>query len=202
VKLNEKFDVTLGGLICLLAPIVAISVGGTWAFLKASEWSMSAAIATKLSHQAALNASDWQELTDLRTKVAELEQTAADQKSLYERELADAQSEGKQSADQLKDRLKSVEDRNKKLTDALAAMTGDSTSIKVPTGEARFIADKRVAVGVESVSVSFATVRIGDYSSINMFPGESRSVQLGDNSFVVTLMKIDTKGCVFAVRKA
>lgn len=202
MKPNKTFDVSIGGMICLIGPIVVLSVVGTWAFLKASEWNVSSAIATKLSNEAALDASERQELSDLRTKVAEQEQSAASEKAAYEKEVADVESGDAKSVGQLKDRLKSVEAKNKKLTDALAAVTADSISIKVPTGEARFIADKRVAVGVESVSVSFATVRIGDYSSIDMYPGESRSVQLGEKSFVVTLMKIEATGCVFAVRKA
>jgi hypothetical protein len=202
VILNKKFDATIGGMICLVGPIVVLSVVGTWAFLKASEWNVSGAIATKLSNEAALDASERQELTDLRTKVAEQQQNAAEQKAAYEKEVADAKSEGAESARQLQDRLNSLAAKNKKLIDALAAVTVDSTSIRVPTGEARFIADKTVAVGVESVSDTFATVRIGDYSSIDMYPGESRAVQLGDKSFVVTLTKIEATGCVFAVRKA
>jgi len=160
------------------------------------------AIATKVANEAALEASDRQELSDLRTKLADQEQSAAGQKAESEKEIADAESEDAQSARQLKDRLKSADAKNKKLTEALAAATANSISITVPTGEARFIADRHVAVGVESVSDAFATVRIGDYPSIDMYPGESRSVQLGDKSFVVTLMKIEATGCVFAVRKA
>jgi hypothetical protein len=201
VKLNKKFDGTVGGMLCFTGLIVALSVGATWAFLRASEWNVSDAIASDLSKNAALDASDRQELSDLRTKVAEQEQAAAEEKAAYEKEIADADSEDAESVDQLKKRLSGAQARNKKLSDALAALTSDTNSIKVPTGEARFIADDHVAVGVESVSVSFATVKIGDYSSIDMYPGESRAVQLGDKNFVVTLMKIETTGCVFAVRK-
>ena len=45
----------------------------------------------------------------------------------------------------------------------------ESTSIKVPTGEARFIADEHVAVGVQSVSVSFATVQISQNTPRALF---------------------------------
>ena len=189
-------------MLCIVGPIVVLSIVATWTWLSASERKVSEAIATKVVGEAALEASERQELTDLRTKVAEQEQSAAEQKAASEKEVAGAESEEVESARQLKDRLKSMEAKNKKLIDALAAVTADSISIKVPAGEARFIADKGVAVGVESVSDTFATVRIGDYSSIDMYPGESRAVQLGDKSFVVTLMKIEATGCVFAVRKA
>jgi hypothetical protein len=202
MKLNEKFDATIGGMLCVVGPIVVLSVVATWTLLSASERQASEAIATKVTGEAALDASERQELSDLRTKVVEEEQSAAEQKASSEKEVAAAESGEVESARQLKDRLKSALARNKKLTDALAAVTADSISIKVPTGEARFIADQRVAVGVESVSVSFATVRIGDYGSIDMYPGESRAVQLGDKNFVVTLMRVEATGCVFAVRKA
>jgi hypothetical protein len=202
MKLNEKFNATIGGMVCVVGPIVVLSIIATWTLLSASERKVTDAIAPKVAGEAALDASERQELTDLRTKVAEQEQSAAEQNAAYEKEVADAESEEAASARQLKDRLKSARAKNKKLTDALAAVTANSTSITVPTGEARFIADKRVAVGVESVSDTFATVRIGDYSSIDMYPGESRAVQLGDKSFVVTLMRIEATGCVFAVRKA
>jgi hypothetical protein len=202
MKLNEKFNATIGGMLCVVGPIVVLSIVATWTLLSASERQASEAIAAKVTGEAALDASERQELSDLRTKVAAEEQNAAEQKAAAEKEVADAESGEVESARQLKDRLKSALARNKKLTDALAAVTADSISIKVPTGEARFIADKRVAVGVESVSVSFATVRIGDYGSIDMYPGESRAVQFGDKNFVVTLMRVEATGCVFAVRKA
>src|SRR3954466_5515614 len=156
-------------MVCFIGLVAACSVAATWALMGADERKVSGAIATKLSQEAALDASEQQELSDLRTKVAEREQIAASEKAEYEKDVADAESEGAESVDQLKDRLKSARAKNKKLTDALAAVTADTISISVPTGEARFIADKRVAIGVESVSVSFATVRIGDYGSIDMY---------------------------------
>jgi hypothetical protein len=202
MKLNEKFNATIGGMLCVVGPIVALSIVATWALLSASEWKATEAIGTKIANEAAQDASDRQELSDLQAKVAEEEQNAVEQKAASEKEVADIESGEAESARQFKDRLTSARAKNKKLTEALTAVTADSISIKVPIGEARFIADKRVAVGVESVSVSFATVRIGDYGSIDMYPGESRAVQLGDKSFVVTLMRVEATGCVFAVRKS
>jgi hypothetical protein len=189
-------------MLCVIGLTAALSVAATWALMGVDEGKVSDAVATKLSQDAAVDAGDRQELSGLRTKVADEERDAAEEKAASEKEVADAESGEIESARQLKDRLKIAEAKNKKLSDTLSAVTADSISIKVPAGEARFIADERVAVGVESVSVSFATVRIGDYGSIDMYPGESRAVQLGDKSFVVTLMKVEATSCVFAVRKA
>jgi uncharacterized protein YdaT len=189
-------------MLCVIGLTAALSVAATWALMGVDEGKVSDAVATKLSQEAAAEASDRQELSDLRTKTAVEERDATEEKAASEKEVANAESGEVKSVRELKDRLKIADVKNKKLSEALAALTADSISIKVPTGEARFIADERVAVGVESVSVSFATVRIGDYDSIDMYPGESRAVQLGDKSFVVTLMRIEATGCVFAVRKA
>jgi len=202
VKLGEKFDVSLWGVLCFIGLVVVLSVAATLTIAGADERNVSNAIATKLSKEAALDASERQELSDLRTKVAEETQAAAGEKAASEKEIADARAEAAEETDRLKDELHIVQAENKKLRDTLAAVAADSVSITVPTGQARLIADEKVAVGVVSVSGSFATVRLGDYSNIDMYPGESRGVQVGDENFVVTLMKIDDKGCVFAVRKA
>jgi hypothetical protein len=202
VKVNEKFDVSLWGVLGFIGLVVVVSVVATLTIAGAEERSASTAIATKLTKDVGLDVSERQELVDLRTKVEEDAQAAAGEKADAEKEAADAQAAAAEETDQLKDELSSAQAENKKLTDTLAAVTADSISITVPTGQARFIDEKRVAVGVISVSGSFATVRLGDYSNIDMYPGESRGVQVGDKNFVVTLMKIDDKGCVFAVRKA
>ncbi len=196
-----RFNVTIWSILCILAPAVALSVAATWAFIGADERSVSGAIATKLSQQAALDASEQQELSDLRTEVAEQDQAAADQKAIGDKEIAGAESRVAESVQQLKSQLKDEQAKNKQLSDALAVATKQTVSIRVPAGQARFIGDNSVAVGVESISDSFATIQLGDYPVVNMIPGESRAIQVGDKNYVVTLMRIESSACTFAIRK-
>jgi hypothetical protein len=202
VKVNEKLDVSLWSVLGFIGLVVVLSVAATLTIAGTEERSASTAIATKLTKDVGLDVSERQELVDLRTKVEEDAQAAAGEKAEAEKEAADAQAEAAEETHQLRAELSDARAENKKLSDTLAALTADSISITVPMGQARFIAEKRVAVGVISVSGSFATVQLGDYNSINMSPGESRGVQVGDKNFVVTLMKIEATGCVFAVRKS
>jgi hypothetical protein len=202
VKVNEKLDVSLWSVLGFIGLVVVLSVAATLTIAGTEERSASTAIATKFTKDVGLDVSERQELVDLRTKVEEDAQAAAGEKAEAEKEAADAQAEAAEETHQLRAELSDARAENKKLSDTLAALTADSISITVPTGQARFIAEKRVAVGVISVSGSFATVQLGDYNSINMSPGELRGVQVGDKNFVVTLMKIEATGCVFAVRKS
>src|SRR4051794_41158589 len=115
MKLNQKLNVTIAGMLCVVGPVVALAVVATWAYLSAREWQVTEVIETKVSNEAAFDASERQELSDLRTRLSEEEQNAAEQKSAYEKEVADAESDGAESARQLKDRLESAQAKNKKL---------------------------------------------------------------------------------------
>src|SRR5689334_24734190 len=87
VKLNEKFDVSLWSVLCFIGLVVVLSVAATLTIAGADERNVSDAIATKLSKEAALDASERQELSDLRTKVADDAQAVADEKAATEREV-------------------------------------------------------------------------------------------------------------------
>ena len=196
--LAVRFNINIWGFCCVIVPAVALAIGATWAFVGAEDRSTTA---RKLARQAALDASDQQELSDLRTRVLEQDQAAADQKAAYDSDLADAVARDANDARELKKQLDDQIAKNKQLNDALAIATKETVSIKVPTGQARMIGDNSVAVGVQSIGENYAIVQLGDYPTLRMYPGESRAIQVGDRSWAVTLMKIEASSCVFAVRK-
>jgi DNA repair exonuclease SbcCD ATPase subunit len=201
MKLNEKFDATIWGVLCVIGATAVVVGGATWTFSrtiqsdelegyrKANDWKVKDAIAeiTKLSKQAELNSKERTEFLELRAKVALHEMTLSELKARHQNETS-----------KLADQVKSLEKQNKELRNALDSIVKKIDLIEVPKGEARFVVQNTLAIGVEQTFESFASVRIGDTSIITMHPAEKRTVNLGAKQYVVTLMKIGKNTCEFA----
>jgi len=201
MKINEKYEPTVWGMLGIVAAVAVVVGGGTWAlatklqsdelegYRKAKDWKVKDAIETieKVSNQVALNTNERGELLKLRVDNVSFEKTISEMKLNQQIEVS-----------KLTDQIKSLEKSTGDLRNTLGSIVKETNSFEVPKGEARFVVPKTIAIGVESTFDSFASVRIGDASATSMHPGEKLTVNLGTKVYAVTLMKISKESCTFA----
>lgn len=103
MKLNEKFEATVWGLLCVIGPIVVLVAGATWglsratqsdeleAYRRAKEWKVKEAIEAikTLSEKAAMDSSERTELLELRTQVVTYEKTIGELKAAYDKRVSE-----------------------------------------------------------------------------------------------------------------
>lgn len=223
MKLNEKFEATLWGVLCVIGATSVVIGGAVWTisrtiqsdeldgYRKAKEWNVKEAIEeiTKVSTQAKLDSKDRNELLQLRTQVASHEKTMIELKSDHLSEFNKLNTEHKQIVAEMEakhmemkksftEKIENLTKLNGELQSALNAIVKESDSIKVAKGEAQFIIPNTIAVGVENTYGNFATVNIGKTSISSMSPADSHMINLGTKTYLVTLMKIDEDSCTFS----
>jgi hypothetical protein len=201
MKLNETFEATLWGILCIIGGITVVVGGAVWGFSrafqsdelegyrKARDWKVKDAIEamTNLSSQAKLHSEERTELLQLRSDAASRKRALSEMKTNHETEIS-----------KLASQINALQKENSELRGELKSIVKESTSIEVPDGEARFVIPNTLAIAVEKIYTGFASIRIGDTEITSMQPGQRQTVNLGGKHYVVTLTKIGKDGCTFA----
>ncbi|MEM9914787.1 MAG: hypothetical protein AAF911_07495 [Planctomycetota bacterium] len=205
MPLNQKTDLTVWNILCVIGSVIVVAVGATWALSRtiqsdelegyrtAQDWNVKEAISEikELSEQAKLNSGERKELFAIRNEVIEYKQTIFELTEKYEAETI-----------RLADEINTLTIHSDQLQKTLDTLLIESDSIEILEGEARFLIPNTFSIGVENTFGSFASVRFGDNQSTLTYPGEKHRVNLGNKHYIVTLMKITDNSCIFAFNES
>jgi hypothetical protein len=191
MKINDKFEVTVWGILVLIGGVATVVAPATWgiaklteaneleAYRRAKDWKVADAIASlsELSKVTKLDAEERKELVALRGHKQQFDKTTTE----------------------LREQVTKLQNDRDLLRQTLASMVKTADTLEIPLGEARFVLANTLAVGVVSLSSASKRCDIQSGSrSQGIYVGQSIVLPYGGRDYSLTLLKLDDRSCTFS----